>query len=157
MAGWCNRIKIDGWRRRTPGVLEGLDEKPGEIINGRKGRDQERTQTEHNSSTPTTHWSGQRSQRPSPNLPRPAPGFFLQFPYVQATPITMEPIVQTVATTAAFDREIFHRRALRATTRGASSHFVGTSIVILSSFAVSTLAMNCGKRFQESRNKLHMN
>lgn len=70
--------------------------------------------------------------------------------------IPMESVAQTATATPTFDRETFLRRALRITPRGASSHFVGSSIVILSSFAVSTLAMNCGKRFQESKNKPNM-
>ena len=41
----------------------------------------------------------------------------------------------------------------RVNQRGASSSFVGSSILILSSFAVSTLAMNFGKKIQESRKK----
>lgn len=70
---------------------------------------------------------------------------------------TMDPVAETATASAAFDRETFHRRALRVTPRGVSSHFVGSSIVILSSFAVSTLAMNCGKRNQDSKNKPNMN
>lgn len=68
----------------------------------------------------------------------------------------MESVVQAATANQAFDRETFPRRALRITPRGASSHFVGSSIVILSSFAVSTLAMNCGKRNQEAKNKVNM-
>ena len=64
----------------------------------------------------------------------------------------MKPINQTAsATGAGGDRH--RRRVMRAGPRGASSGFVGTSIVILSSFALSTLAMNWGKKIQESRNK----
>ena len=69
----------------------------------------------------------------------------------------MEPVVQTVTAVAAFDGESFPRKAMRTTFRGASSHFVGSTIVILSSFAVSTLAMNMGKKFHESRHKPHGN
>lgn len=43
------------------------------------------------------------------------------------------------------------RRALKVPARGASSHFVGSTIVILSSYAVATLAMNCGKKIQDQR------
>jgi len=43
------------------------------------------------------------------------------------------------------------RRALKVPVRGASSHFVGSTIVILSSYAVATLAMNCGKKIQDQR------
>lgn len=43
------------------------------------------------------------------------------------------------------------RRALKVPARGASSHFVGSTIVILSSYAVATLAMNCGKKMQDQR------
>lgn len=71
--------------------------------------------------------------------------------------LTMESAVQTLSANAAFDREVFPRRALRVSPRGASSQFVGTSIMILSSFAISTLAMNCGKKLQESRQKPHGN
>lgn len=67
---------------------------------------------------------------------------------------TMESVVQTMSANAAFDRDSFPRRALRVAPRGASSHFVGSSIVILSSFAVSSLAMNCGKKIQESRKNM---
>lgn len=65
--------------------------------------------------------------------------------------VIMEPAAQTATNTAALDRETFPRRALKVTPRGAASHFVGSSIVILSSFAVFTLAMNCGKQIQESK------
>ncbi|KAG7281624.1 hypothetical protein CRUP_019136 [Coryphaenoides rupestris] len=52
------------------------------------------------------------------------------------------------------NRGRFPRPALRVKWHGgASSHFVGSSILILSSFAASTLAMNCGKRIQASRQK----
>lgn len=65
--------------------------------------------------------------------------------------MNMETMVQTATATVSLDRDSLPRRALRVTPRGASSHFVGSSIVILSSFAVSTLAMNCGKKIQESK------
>lgn len=67
--------------------------------------------------------------------------------------MNVETVLQNPSATAAFDREALPRRALRAAPRGASSHFVGSSIVILSSFAVSTLAMNCGKKIQDSKRK----
>ncbi|KAK9540084.1 hypothetical protein VZT92_002554 [Zoarces viviparus] len=69
----------------------------------------------------------------------------------------MEPAAQTAMATSAFSRETFRRRVLRTTPRGASSHFVRSSILILSSFALSTLAMNCGKKIQESRHKPNEN
>lgn len=37
--------------------------------------------------------------------------------------------------------------------RGASSHFVGSTIVVMTGFAVATLAMNFGKNLQEQRLK----
>lgn len=43
------------------------------------------------------------------------------------------------------------RRALKVPARGASSQFVGSTIVILSSYAVATLAMNFGKKIKEQR------
>lgn len=64
----------------------------------------------------------------------------------------MEPIAQTMAAAAA-DGDSFPRRAIRVVPRGATSQFVGTSIIILSSFAVSTVAMNLGKALHESRGK----
>lgn len=73
----------------------------------------------------------------------------------QHSSMNVETVVQTVVQTApaaaSLDREALPRRALRVAPRGASSHFVGSSIMILSSFAVSTLAMNCGKKIQESK------
>jgi len=60
----------------------------------------------------------------------------------------MEPVTATAS-----EKDSFPRRAFRVLPRGGSSHFVGSSIVILSSFAVSSLAMNFGKKMQESRQK----
>lgn len=74
-----------------------------------------------------------------------------QTPPAETQAINMETVVQTASATASLDRDSLPRRALRVTPRGASSHFVGSSIMILSSFAVSTLAMNCGKKIQESK------
>ncbi|KAI4832292.1 hypothetical protein CesoFtcFv8_008925 [Champsocephalus esox] len=66
----------------------------------------------------------------------------------------MEPLVRTVTAGAAYEeKKTFPRKAMRAKYRGASSHFVGSSIIILSSFAISSLAMNCGKKIQASRHK----
>lgn len=63
----------------------------------------------------------------------------------------MEPISHTVS--ASVPDSVYPRRTMRVATRGASSHFVGSTIVILSSYAVATLAMNCGKKIQEERLK----
>ncbi|RXN38797.1 hypothetical protein ROHU_000783 [Labeo rohita] len=67
----------------------------------------------------------------------------------------MEPISQTV--NMSVSDVAYARRAVRVTPRGASSHFVGSTIVILSSYAVTTLAMNCGKKIQEERLKTSEN
>ncbi|KAL7852379.1 hypothetical protein SRHO_G00181640 [Serrasalmus rhombeus] len=61
----------------------------------------------------------------------------------------MEPIVQVVSSAEGS----LPRKVLKAAPRGASTHFVGSTIVILSSYAVATLAMNCGKKLQEQRLK----
>lgn len=143
-------------------LLSGIRWAPGEFIKGRRGRDQDRNHTGHNNQALRRVKSAQRDPIPqaAPDLLRiqrlPNCGQFIKIFLllnIQAPSTTMEPLAQTVTATSAFDREAFSRKALRATPRGASSHFVGSSIVILSSFAVSTLAMNCGKRIQESRNK----
>ncbi|KAL1278947.1 hypothetical protein QQF64_025620 [Cirrhinus molitorella] len=67
----------------------------------------------------------------------------------------MEPISQTV--TVSVSDAVYPRRPVRVTPRGASSHFVGSTIVILSSYAVATLAMNCGKKIQDERLKTSEN
>lgn len=41
--------------------------------------------------------------------------------------------------------------------RGASSQFVGSTIVILSTYAVATMTMNLGKNIQEQRQRLKGN
>jgi hypothetical protein len=64
----------------------------------------------------------------------------------------MEPIAQTMVAQAA-DPDSLPRRAMKVAPRGASTQFVGTSIIILSSFAVSTVAMNMGKKIVDSRQK----
>ncbi|KAL6481810.1 hypothetical protein MHYP_G00098900 [Metynnis hypsauchen] len=61
----------------------------------------------------------------------------------------MEPIAQVVSGAEGS----LPRKVLKAAPRGASTHFVGSTIVILSSYAVATLAMNCGKKLQEQRLK----
>lgn len=61
----------------------------------------------------------------------------------------MEPINHTVRV----PDSVYPRRPMHVVPRGASSHFVGSTIVILSSYAVATLAMNCGKKIQEERLK----
>lgn len=144
---------------------------PGKVIKGtRRERDQERNQRGQNPSS--TAWTTCRSgQRPPVEaagvLPLP-PGRNYQSGLVDFTfsLLTTKPhqrgrtmvstaqrvTSQTVMATAS-NRDSFPRRALRSTPRGASSHFVGTSIMILSSFALSTLAMNFGKKIQASRHK----
>lgn len=67
---------------------------------------------------------------------------------LHATDALMEPVAQTASTHAPFSRKGF-----KAATRGASSHFVGSAIVILSSYTVATLAMYCGKKIQERKLK----
>ncbi|RXN15374.1 hypothetical protein ROHU_028033 [Labeo rohita] len=67
----------------------------------------------------------------------------------------MEPSSQTV--NMSVSDAAYARRPVRVTPRGASSHFVGSTIVILSSYAVTTLAMNCGKKIQEERLKTSEN
>lgn len=64
----------------------------------------------------------------------------------------MEPVTQTVNGRM---RAPFAPQTLRVppTPRGASSHFVGSTIVVMTGFAVATLAMNCGKTLQEQRLK----
>lgn len=62
--------------------------------------------------------------------------------------VAMEPIAQIVEAADAH----FQRRGLRfVAKRGASSQFVGSTIMILSTYAVTTLTMNCGKNIQERR------
>ncbi|KAK5865987.1 hypothetical protein PBY51_020212 [Eleginops maclovinus] len=65
----------------------------------------------------------------------------------------MEPLVQTVTSGAAYEKKTYPRKTTRTKFRGASSHFVGRSIMILSSFAISTLAMNSVKKIHDSRHK----
>ncbi|RXM94204.1 hypothetical protein EOD39_18246 [Acipenser ruthenus] len=61
----------------------------------------------------------------------------------------MEHVASSPPASSATD---FHRRAVKVTTgRGASSHFVGSSIAILSSYAVTTLAMNRAKKMSEKK------
>lgn len=66
----------------------------------------------------------------------------------------MEPITQTVNGGRGM-RAAMPRQAVRVPVapRGASSHFVGSTIVVMTGFAVATLAMNCGKTLQEQRLK----
>lgn len=40
-----------------------------------------------------------------------------------------------------------------AARRGGSSHFVGSTIVVLSTYAVASLTMNFGKKVQEQRQR----
>lgn len=136
-------IPLTQWETR---LLGGLDEELGEFINGRTGRDQERTQN-----TAKTCCLSLTTAGPRHLLLRLQRTKLLSKTTAHPRNITMESVAQTATVTPAFDRETFPRRVLRVTPRGASSHFVGSSIVILSSFAVSTLAMNCGKRMQESK------
>ncbi|KAG7316004.1 hypothetical protein KOW79_020870 [Hemibagrus wyckioides] len=49
---------------------------------------------------------------------------------------------------------LLRRKVLRVPLRGASTQFVGSTIVILSSYTAASLAMNCGKRLQGERIKL---
>lgn len=60
----------------------------------------------------------------------------------------MEPIVQTVE---AADTQLQRRGWRFVARRGASSQFVGSTIVVLSTYAVATLTMNFGKNIQERR------
>lgn len=60
----------------------------------------------------------------------------------------MEPIAQTVE---AADAHLQRRGLKLVTRRGASSQFVGSTIMILSTYAVTTLTMNMGKNIQERR------
>lgn len=60
----------------------------------------------------------------------------------------MEPVAQMVGNAEAHS----HRQGLRfVTKRGASSQFVGSTIVILSTYAVATMTMNMGKKIQERK------
>ncbi|KAJ8363380.1 hypothetical protein SKAU_G00122110 [Synaphobranchus kaupii] len=59
----------------------------------------------------------------------------------------MAPVGQTVASSDA------HFSKIKVVPRGASSHFVGSAIAILSSYAAATLAMNCGKKIQDGKLK----
>lgn len=62
----------------------------------------------------------------------------------------MESIAQTVEAAEVH----FKRQGWRfATKRGASSQFVGSTIMVLSTYAVATLTMNIGKNIQERKLK----
>lgn len=63
---------------------------------------------------------------------------------------SMESLAHTVE---AADSHL-HRQGWRfAARRGASSQFVGSTIVVLSTYAVATLTMNFGKKVQERRQR----
>lgn len=51
-------------------------------------------------------------------------------------------------------KEFLRRKVLKVPLRGASTQFVGSTIVILSSYTAASLAMNCGKKLQVERVKL---
>lgn len=60
----------------------------------------------------------------------------------------MERVAQTVE---AAEAQLQRRGWRLVAKRGASSQFVGSTIMILSTYAVATLTMNCGKNMQERR------
>ncbi|KAK9535574.1 hypothetical protein VZT92_007948 [Zoarces viviparus] len=60
----------------------------------------------------------------------------------------MEPNVKTVM---AADAHLQRRGWRFAARRGVSSQFVGSTIMVLSTYAVATLTMNFGKNIQERR------
>ncbi|KAL7379254.1 hypothetical protein ABVT39_024925 [Epinephelus coioides] len=62
----------------------------------------------------------------------------------------MEPIVRTVEAADAHSQRQNWRFVAK---RGASSQFVGSTIMVLSTYAVATLTMNFGKKIQERRSR----
>lgn len=60
----------------------------------------------------------------------------------------MEPVVQAVE---AADAHLQRQGLKFVAKRGASSQFVGSTIMVLSTYAVATLTMNFGKKLQERR------
>lgn len=63
---------------------------------------------------------------------------------------SMESLAHSVEAEPHLHRQQGWRFAAR---RGASSHFVGSTIVVLSTYAVASLTMNFGKKVQEQRQR----